>query len=79
MCGQRNGEAPFNLKAAPALGLDVPRKLRAVADELIESVDDRLARPGSSLRRSGRSGIRGQPDPQWKGPRSQFLTQGGHP
>ena len=42
MCGQRNGEASFNLKAAPALGLDVPGKLRAVADELIESVDDRF-------------------------------------
>jgi hypothetical protein len=42
MCGQRNGEASFNLKAAPALGLDVPRKLRAFADELIESVDDRF-------------------------------------
>jgi hypothetical protein len=42
MCGQRNGEASFNLKAAPALGLDVPRKVRAFADELIESVDDRF-------------------------------------
>jgi hypothetical protein len=41
MCRQRNGEASFNLKAAPALGLDVPRKLCAFVDELIESVDDR--------------------------------------
>jgi hypothetical protein len=49
MCGQRNGEASFNLKAAPALGLDVPRKLRAFADELIESVDDRLW-PGAAVR-----------------------------
>ena len=37
MCGQHNGEASFNLKAAQALGLDVPLKLHAFTDEVIES------------------------------------------
>jgi hypothetical protein len=63
MCGQRNGEASFNLKAAPALGLDVPRKLRAFADELIESVDDRFcAQPGRSLRRRDMTEVRDEAD-----------------
>jgi hypothetical protein len=37
MCGQLNGAASFNLKAALAFGLDVPLKRRAFADQMIES------------------------------------------
>jgi hypothetical protein len=66
MCGQRNGEASFNLKAAPALGLDVPRKLRAFADELIESVVDRFwpttSLPTSAPRRMESVAIGGRAD-----------------